>query len=641
MMVTSGKFPQGNLSRFTSICCTLLLLSNAFDYTWGLELEKEDGKPRVAIIGGGVGKERDFDLGYRSFFFLIYSFVLNFIGGTFAANFLSKFNSDSCGLGSVVIFDPHPIGIDNIINKNTDKNWQGSRVSSVTLSDGTIVEVGASIAFTGNRYLREMAEADPKIKIVPPFYNPDVKKSTEKSGEERTLPDGFGVWNGAQSLIPEFIVNTFESSSWSTKMRLLYRYNFDLLRLTNIVNKALKSFDLIYEYLESNEPQTFFDSSKDMWKAVGFQDFIKISFDEFLDKMNISSQKTLALWRRILPHQGNLRDELLTAVNLCNYNQENSNLNGLVGLISFVPTKGQLFSIAGGNNKLIKSAFQQAQLTFSQTCQDDKNKNQSNDQNILQHVQKQITTVISDTEKFELWSGQELMGNFDVIILAAPIQQCQISFLILSHHDSSLLQEMPLNGMIDADIFDANEHNHRLPPIAKSATLKYTQVITTVLSNATINYSHFRTEKESFPRSIYLTKEGKEKENFQSITQITADGVYKMFSSEKLTTQTLDQIFEEGYIVEYEKEWGGKYGGATPNFGGGGDASEPMPYLLYDGGVGFKGLSEGPGLYYVNSIEAAAASMEISAIGAKSVAKLVAKRLKLLAPSDDSFASEL
>lgn len=52
-----------------------------------------------------------------------------------------------------------------------------------------------------------------------------------------------------------------------------------------------------------------------------------------------------------------------------------------------------------------------------------------------------------------------------------------------------------------------------------------------------------------------------------------------------------------------------------------------MDYLLFDAGVGLKGTKqEGSALYYVNAIEGSMACMELSAIGAKSVAKLVARR---------------
>ena len=46
-----------------------------------------------------------------------------------------------------------------------------------------------------------------------------------------------------------------------------------------------------------------------------------------------------------------------------------------------------------------------------------KTESKDNDNVLVQHIQKQITQVISDTETLELWSGEEMMGNFDVVIL--------------------------------------------------------------------------------------------------------------------------------------------------------------------------------------------------------------------------------
>ena len=487
-----------------------------------------------------------------------------------------------------------------------------------------MVEVGASIAYTGNKLLKDVADLDPELTLVPPFA------TSSNEMDEEALPKGFGIWNGRSS--SKFLLNAGATNpSWLSQMKILYRYNIDILRLQSAVNKALKSFNLIYDHLESSHTKSFYDTAHDMWEAIGLSSLAQLSFNEFLDQIFISSD--LPWWRKLLPYQGNLRKELLEAVNLCNYNQNNDNLNGLVGLISFVPTQGELFSILGGNSQLISSAWKQATNTSNQFC---------SNRSLFQHVTKRVTTVISDTNSFEVWSNDELMGHFDIVILAAPLQQSRISFFIQSHHDGAVLQEMPLNGMIDSDIYDANEHFHVSPPLPISAITKYTQVITTVLSNATVNYSYFHTDKESFPRSVYLTSHGKHLDQFQSMTQITADGVFKLFSSEKLDTTTLNKLFQDGYKVEYVKVWGGPYGGATPNFGGGGEASKSLPYLLYDGGIAKKGRSDGPALYYINSIEATTATMEISAIGAKSVAKLIASRLGLLKVSDDDvFSTEL
>ena len=85
------------------------------------------------------------------------------------------------------------------------------------------------------------------------------------------------------------------------------------------------------------------------------------------------------------------------------------------------------------------------------------------------------------------------------------------------------------------------------------------------------------------------------------------------------------------YFVD--KVWGGPYGGATPDYQGRGNS---VGYLLYDGATGLGGHTNSGALFYANAIESSLACMEASAIGAKSVAKLVARRLDILLPSSGS-----
>ena len=80
----------------------------------------------------------------------------------------------------------------------------------------------------------------------------------------------------------------------------------------------------------------------------------------------------------------------------------------------------------------------------------------------------------------------------------------------------------------------------------------------------------------------------------------------------------------------FQQKWGGKYGGATPDYQGQGTT---VRYLLYDGATGLEGHTKKGALYYPNAIETALACMEASAVGAKSVAKLLAQRFGLIEPS--------
>jgi prenylcysteine oxidase/farnesylcysteine lyase len=230
----------------------------------------------------------------------------------------------------------------------------------------------------------------------------------------------------------------------------------------------------------------------------------------------------------------------------------------------------------------------------------------------------------------ELFSQDQSLGVFDVVVLAAPIHECRIEFLVQSQKDDVVLQPMPFHRV---NVEDHQPEDGEPPVLAKAlpeyATRPYTQVVTTIVSGAVLNASYFSLSDSDVPRSIYMTERGKElEENITAISQITTkSSAYKVFSNDVLSDVALKNIFGEKYTVEVVKVWGGPYGGATPDYQGSG---RTINYQLYDGSGG---NSHGSAvLYYSNAIEGSMACIELSAIGAKSVAKLVAKRLGLVVP---------
>ena len=171
---------------------------------------------------------------------------------------------------------------------------------------------------------------------------------------------------------------------------------------------------------------------------------------------------------------------------------------GLVGLVAYVPVGGDLFSVEGGNYKLMNSAMKQAQKIY-------------HDSNCIlsrvQRRQKTITTIISSEDSFELLSDDGSLGKFDIVILAAPLQMCRIKFLMHSPMglDPSILHEMPLTGVhdnVDSDDINTqsqssrrahnNEHGGRsfADPLLPSATTPYSEYITNISSTEWCSRSH-------------------------------------------------------------------------------------------------------------------------------------------------------
>ena len=410
----------------------------------------------------------------------------------------------------------------------------------------------------------------------------------------------------------------------------------------------------------------------ELWEVMGIRSLAGVSFHDFLDGLGLYRCTSLEMesgssessgsswwdWRSYIPGMGCMRAELVSAMTINTYNQDLNQMNGLVGLVAYVPAGGgELFSIDGGNYQLMESALYQAREIYdSSPCK------ASSQLDRVQRHQKTITSVVASETSMMLYSGQELLGQYDVVILAAPIQQSRIRFLVESPMglDEAVLHDMPLGGVhdnLDSDdvvLDDAtNEHGQRsfASPLPASATVPYTSVVTTLVSNAKLNATHFGlSDDEPWPRSMLVSERGKLKEELTTLTILSVEeGLMKTFSSEVLSGEKRNILFGPDHVLEYVQIWGGDkggkgIGGATPSFAGGSN-SESLPFLLYDGSNHWgKGSSspDGPALYYSNAIESAVAAIEISAIGAKSTAKLAARRLGLISPKNaDNSHDEL
>lgn len=296
-----------------------------------------------------------------------------------------------------------------------------------------------------------------------------------------------------------------------------------------------------------------FETPDDIWKSVHLYDFAHEKYDTLLDKLYFLS-KYLDFWKS----SEFLRKELLTAINLCNYNQNNAQVNALVGLASFgTATGGKLFSIKGGNAQVIDSAYRQAQANYATKCQKPTSKSP------IRHVSQRVTKVIARSSGgvMDLYGTDDtLLGTYDVVILAAPLQMSRITFLQQSHVDELVVTPMPLAGMVRPTstrvVKEVNHEGHDvLPPdLPDFAKRPYTQVVTTVVSNGDLNTTYLQLPSGRQPRSIFVTEPGKAALfNITAISQITGDGVYKIFSNEKLPQEILFTLFGPNVNVEYVK----------------------------------------------------------------------------------------
>ena len=301
-----------------------------------------------------------------------------------------------------------------------------------------------------------------------------------------------------------------------------------------------------------------------------------------------------------------------------------------------VAATGKLFAVKGGNENLIFSAFRQAKRKHDSVCE----RKDLYGESKIKVVPELIKSIVADFEnKIELLNGSgKVVGTYDVVILAAPLQFSGIDFLGRdSNFDDNVLHALSLNEMVhkSSNKIDHQHRNTLESHLPSSATRPYTQVITTYISNANINTTYFSLDKDRIPGSILFTERGREMTGISSIGQIHGN-LFKIFSSEELSANKISEIFGKDAKIEYVKVWGGKNGGATPAFNGGGESSYSTRFILYDGHG-----DNGSSIYYTNAMEAAVSAIEISAIGSKFVSKLVANRLGLIHQTVAKYQEEL
>ena len=245
---------------------------------------------RIAVIGGGIS-------------------------GTFATKYLVDYD-DSCLFDEIVLFDPLPIGAPT--TSTDDRDWQGSRVASVQLEDGSVVEIGASVFIQGFQLVLDMIKQDGSLVVGEAFNTGKSDKLNPRLRQGVGIYDGNGEWKLLTTKGPSFL----------SGLRVFWRYNVDLLRAFAAATRTEDSFVELHKLLESTHISTFYENPNEMWEQVGLLLPARLTFDDFLDRINVS--RNMRWWRKLLPFQGSLRNELLAAVNQCNYNQGMKQVNGKI-----------------------------------------------------------------------------------------------------------------------------------------------------------------------------------------------------------------------------------------------------------------------------------------------------------------------
>ncbi|PNH12489.1 Farnesylcysteine lyase [Tetrabaena socialis] len=217
---------------------------------------------------------------------------------------------------------------------------------------GQALELGASIFWEYNEYVRAAAERlGLTLKAAgagggrkaqrqggQPGEEPRGGRQGGSSGGEPAGDEdggGLAVWDGQR-----FVLNM--TGSWSDALHAAVRYGPAALRYSSLVAAAARRFRRVYGLQAGGAA---FESPELLLQALGLYNETQLQCADYMQEWLVR------LWGGAA-----FAEEVAGAVNRCNYNQGNSQLNALAGLVSYGPAAyGSVWSIQGGNRQLVSA----------------------------------------------------------------------------------------------------------------------------------------------------------------------------------------------------------------------------------------------------------------------------------------------
>mmetsp|Transcript_1783 Transcript_1783/g.3361 ORF Transcript_1783/g.3361 Transcript_1783/m.3361 type:complete len:458 (+) Transcript_1783:267-1640(+) len=449
------------------------------------------------------------------------------------------------------------------------------------------MELGAGIAYSGNRYIKGWAKEFGLVEVKPP-------------------KNKFGLWNGDNFVFKE------SSISALTAVKIVDRYGSDLLSLRTAVYEATSKFDKIYGLQEDG---VCFDTAGDLWRHLGLHTYTQQSFKEAMASKLSPSSKLLS--------------ELMFAVNKVNYNQSND-VNALAGIVSMCPlVTGDVFSLTTGWTSILKEIFKGVDGLHVSTP-------------VTKITSLQCSSPSTSMQrqcgpKYRVESEEASLGTFDAVVLTCPSVTSGLELILDFVTVTPKLQEKSgycrsyktthttfVKGKMNDDYFIKN-NGGGVPQTWLASAL------------GGVLGSYYDDPKD-LPQSIYLVEEGAKKEKFSSYSKYfdfkdcpAGHSLYKVFSAEPLAVSTLHHLFTPDSSVMATREWN-----AYPQFSPpentsasfrmgassyGGDVASTNTDLVHEDK---KRANGNPHRVYNTAIlEGSVAAMEISAISGRNIALLL------------------
>ena len=354
-----------------------------------------------------------------------------------------------------------------------------------------------------------------------------------------------------------------------TLFKTLWRYGLSIIRMDLSVRSTLKDFKMIYALQDSGKS---FATVPDMLKAMGKDGMYALTQvnakDYFVKQLGWSER---------------LVDEFVMGAMKMNYGQSVDKINAFTTYVSLAGAdNGSLWSVVGGNWKIPSKVLEASGAT------------------LYEDEVTAVTRIENDGKlqyKLAREAGGDVPGNFDVVIVANPLNVSKTKFENFPTSPYSAAATTPyhrtvaefIQGQLNTEFFGISDTDKNFP----------TTILTTAMEDSPIRYCSIGSQVPS-----EVTQE-----NVKDFTKPITDKplrVWKVFAPEPLTDEQKTAMFSE-VKDQATFDWL-----AYPEY----NPPEEFPPFILDDGV-----------FYINAIEKAASALEMSAIGAKNAALLAQEYL--------------
>ena len=283
-------------------------------------------------------------------------------------------------------------------------NRIGGRVKNDKLGGG-MIEQGATLIHSSNHYLKHIM----KIHNL----KPTVPHGGE--GEVETL----AIWDGQ-----DFRLNTRRNKAIST-LQMLWAYGKSLQNLQEVVQETMPKWNEVYDLLQEGYG---FETPQSLFLTVDLYDLTQKTSYEYFEEKGIDNEVVY---------------EFVDCISRVNYHQD-GNINAFADMVSLAGAGmdgGELFSIEGGNDLLIKNALNSA--------------------NVNLQLNSEVARIesISESEKplYRITKTDGIQDTFEIVVIACPLDLTNLELtqhVIKRDRDYQTVHAYFLAGEINYEYFN-------------------------------------------------------------------------------------------------------------------------------------------------------------------------------------------